>query len=217
MSRLDYWEFDKELTYFLRNNVTDPKSRGTQRVQNTKVIGSSRTTIQLLETSVKNMKSITVAGSAIEYGTGYTLSEDDDLITFVTFVVPVTDGQTVIFTYQHGETWIYPDLPRKDLSLTSYPRIGIMPVASEISQIGLGTGISQTSMLYDVIVYAENADQLRDIMQDVKDAFLVNKKSFYNVNLILPISISPLIKDEGRNERIISQNFTIEIPFIWES
>lgn len=217
MTTVDQYDIDKELVWLLRNNVTDPLSRGSSGSQNYTAT-ASQSVFVITQAGVTNITSVTVDSVSKTYGTDYTISESTTTSNYtVTFNTPLSGGEAVSIGYHYGGTWIYPDMPREDVQIGSYPRIGIKTLDSSMIEIDLGAAMTQTSTLKEIAVFSRNLSQLRSIINSVKTTIINNKKSLYNVQLMLPAGIGPIGNVPGRSQELLSQSMTVEFPFIFES
>lgn len=226
MAKTDIWEVDKELMYFFRRTITDPSGRGSDTTESFNGDGT-KTRFELAQPAFHHVQIGTADGSRIEekYGSKYTIQYDMQYgaktgtaaIIFGTAPNSGTNNVQIHYHYGSKGTWIYPDLPHERIALSDYPRIGMETVSSAMMQVGLGTGMTRSSMLKDIVVYAKNAKQLREIVNDVKDKLITNKDQFYYFTFIQPVGMGPVNKEPGRHEKVVSQNITTEIPFIFES
>lgn len=218
MAKTDLWEVDKELVHFLRRNISDPSGRGTTTLEQFNGDGSN-TRFELANAAFHTVVVGTSDGGRREYGYGYALdySSNTGTAAVIFGTSPNSGTNNVSILYHHGDTWIHPDLPFKKVGMSEYPRIGMETISSAMAQIGLGTGMTRTSMLKDIVVYAENVQQLRGLVNDVKNSLINNKDQFYNMIFVQPVGMGPVNKEPDRHEKIVSQNITVEIPFIFET
>lgn len=216
MTQKELRDITDELLYFLRNNITDPSGRPSSGTY-TATATAGQTVFTISVAGIKNVKTVTVAGSSKSYGSGYSVSLGVST-SVVTLAAGATAGDSVVITYDYGTAWIYDDTPRKDLSLSSFPRIAITDVNSTMTEVSLGATLTRMSMLKSITAYALDSKAVGDLLTDVKNAVLSNKKSFYNFNLIVPVGIGPVLTFttvEGQKE-IVYQAIDVEIPFVWE-
>lgn len=216
MAKTSWTAIDDELLIFVRNNATDPKSRPTTTSEDFSG-NASDVDFTLTNNPVQNVRTITIGGASQTFGTDYIVAyrPGNTVVTFTS--APGSGTNNITVTYDYGKKWVYPDIPQETLKLDSYPRIGIVNVSSPMVQLGFGTGITQTSMLKDIIIYGENENQINTILNELKNAILNNKDQFFYFDFIQPVGVSPIIKEGGRHEKIISRNFSLEIPFLFES
>lgn len=220
MSQVNFASIDDELLYFMRNNITDPEGRGSGGTYSTTAT-AGQTTFTISTAKIKNIKTVTVAGSSKDYGTDYSVSITTTNAT-VTLTTGANNGDAVVITYHYGNTWIYNDMPRTDITLGSFPRIAITDVNAAMREVALNATLTQMSMLKSITVCALSKKSLNDIITEVKNDMLANKKNFYNFNLIVPVGMGPVlpfntvITDRGKEIETMQQNMDFEIPFVWE-
>ena len=224
MTKTDIWEVDQKILYFLRREMSDPSNRGTTVSQTLTGDGTTKR-FNLTNAPFHNVIMGTSDGARRKYGSEYTIINDMESTTNRTGTAAIVFGSApgasdtpeVLYHYGDSGTWIYPDLPHERMSLSNYPRIGQETISTTMTQVGLGTGLTRSSMLKDIVVYAKNLKQLREIVNDVKDALITNKDQFHYFNFMQPVGMGPINKEQGRNEKVVSQNITVEIPYIFES
>jgi len=182
MTKYAITDITDEILIFLRNHITDPNSRGSDTTD-TFSGDDSTTQFTLTESGVKNVKSVKIGGSAKTFGTDYTVTYDPTS-TVVTFTTPPPSGTNNIeIEYHYGNTWIYPDKPLKQLSLDSFPRISLTHVSGTFEEMGLNADMTKTDLIYSITAYAKTDNEVRDLINQVKNAFIDNKKSFHNLDL----------------------------------
>ena len=218
MAKVNLSQIADELLVFLRNNIVDPSLRGTSTTD--EFDGDGQTTaFTLTNVGVKNVSAVTVGGTAKTFGTDYTVSYGSSTTTVTFTTAPASGTDNVDVTYTYGQAWIYPDTPRTDLRLSSFPRISVTDVSSVMTEAGLNADTTRMSMVISITIYSADAKAVKDLINDIKDIILDNKKSFYYFNLIIPVGISPVRTfaiTEGQEE-IVQQSIDCEIPFIFEN
>ena len=124
----------KEQIQFLRNqDVFSTTIRGVTTRTDTGTFDADEThTLANSPTTVKNVRSVT-RGSLLVYGTDYT-------VNFLTGVISFTVAQTGSYTiiYDNGPDKIYPDFPRDDLTISSFPRIALDILNVSMDALGIG-------------------------------------------------------------------------------
>ena len=216
---IDNYEYKKEICNFLRNSdIFTISQRGVTTVTQEFNGDNSTVDFDLTNTNVKNVRSVTINSVAQSYGTDYTVDFQGSNPGRVTFTVaPGSGTNNVDIQYDYGDTdKIYPDFPRKDLTLSSYPRIGFDILVANTEDGGIGGTDFRSSMIIELIVYEEKVQELDDYATAVRNAFLAAPKGFFNFAYIRPKTMGPLIPSENRNNEILKRNYTYEIPFIFE-
>ena len=137
----------EEFVIRLRNNIPDPGNEHNgymkRSISKTEIFTGDgiETTFELLNDKInnrhtlRNIISLKVNDILKIIYLDYTVKYDEGKIIFIT---PPLLGQIIEINYVCGETWIYPDFPRVDISLKSYPRISVdvIAITSKINTIG---------------------------------------------------------------------------------
>jgi hypothetical protein len=193
----DIIELKDELVNRLRAglNVDDTLSRITETT--TTFDGDDSTTkFTLSATALSYVASVSVEGVVQEYITDYSIhfrGSDKGKIEFVT--APTTGTDNISVTWGEINTgksnFIWPDFPRIDLGLHSYPRIGFR--LSDRNEVA-GLGGSDLPLKHDIMVQIKIVDDdtysIDNLLNKVRLFLLQNAKSFYYFNFIAPESWS---------------------------
>ena len=170
--------------------------------------GDSTYTLATNPTLVKNIRSVT-RGTLLDYGTDYT-------VNFVTGVISFTAAQTGAYTiiYDQGSgDSIYPDFPRDDLDISSYPRIAVDFSGIPTDAFGIGGTDLISSPRIAMVIYADNVNNIDTYTQSLKDYMKTNAKSFFYLRYIKLTFISPIIESPERSAEIMHRNLDYEIMF----
>ena len=219
MGRINWDNIIEEILIFIRNNATDPESRATNTTD--EFDGDDNTkTFTLTQATVKNVKTVTVGGSAKSFGTDYTIDYENHQITFTSAPAAGTDNVDV--NYDYGTTWAYLDYPRADLTQSSYPRISIDWVNVVTTPDGLGANGDFNDAMFAITIFGRNEDEVRTLVDEIRDDIAGSKKSFYYVSTngnsyIQPAGISAMTTVSNREAQIIQCTLTFRIPFLHES
>jgi len=212
MSNIDIWEIKKEWVFFLRNqdiftttqrDVTTATETGTFAADDEFIIN---------RTNVKNIRSVTVDGNVLSYGIDYNVDIDylDTTIKCrITFTTDQTGDYTIVYDY--GSDKIFPDFPRDDLTLSSFPRIGA-DVISTTSELLDMDGTLVTAVSITTIVYTERLKDLANYITDISTSLQANKRNFYYIGkFVYKISVGPILKipEEISLDKIFQQNIDI--------
>lgn len=214
--RMNLYSLIDEVVVFLRNNITDPEGRVNNKEE--KFDGDNITVAFTLQntTNCKNIKTVTVGGISQSFGTDYSVSYGTS--TVITFTsAPGIGVENIVITYSDGETWIYPDYPRSDLQVKSYPRISVDHTDITTEPHGLNAQGDMSSIVISIMVYAKKTYTIRTLIDEVRDDIASNKKSFYNFNYIYPMAVSAIIPSEDRSEQVMQCTVDFRIPFKQES
>lgn len=192
-TEFDMQKIDDELLNVFRSNLNsyDTKSRVTEM---TKTILTTSETTYFISNFMNYISSVTLDGTALTFGAEYTINWRDDNKGSITLSEePDTDLDLVIV---YGEklnrgSFIYPDLPRNDLSLDKYPRIGFRTSFTRemIGGDGNNAAFNNTGLL-QIKVVALTTAEINKLITALDTYILNNFKSFYYIRYIDPSSIS---------------------------
>lgn len=194
-----------EQLQFLRNqDIFSVGTRGvTTRTDTGTFAGASTHTLANAPTTVKNVRSVT-RGSLLVYGTDYTTN-------FLTGVISFTVAQTGSYTisYDNGSDKIYPDFPRDDLTINSYPRIALDILNVSTDAFGIGGASFISNVALTIVVYDDNSNDLDGYVQTIKDAYVSNSKAFYYLKFVKPTLIGPTIDSPDKKSEIMQKNIDL--------
>lgn len=200
----DYKKIKEEIVVFIRNqDILTTSQRGVTTTTDEFNGDGNQTVFNLTQTNPKNVRSVTVGGVSQTYGTDYEVDYYNAQVTFTS--APGSGTNNVDIQYDYGEDKIYPDWPRLELGLNSYPRIGLDYLSGESSEQGLNADIVLVNPVVQVGVFADKGADVDDYHKDIRSAIINNKKSFYRFKLISPVGIGVMINEEGRHNKILSR------------
>ena len=133
---------------FLRARLTDPRGRYTEKIENT--TGSAAQTVINLNPGTGNIPRC-ITSLVIDSATKKKY-EDYDIDLYnkkLSLKTALSGGESISVTYQYstsGNEWIYPDMPRKKLGVTKFPRIAI----TDVGETGKRMGVYDASVVSDV-------------------------------------------------------------------
>lgn len=195
----------QEQVNFLRNqDIFSISTRGVTTKTDTGTFSSASTfTLSTSPTICKNVRSVT-RGTLLTYGEDYT-------VNFLTGVITFTTAQTGSYTiiYDYGTDKIYPDFPRDDLTISSFPRIAIDVLSAPIDAFGIGGGTFISNVALTIVVYDKNSDSLDSYIHTIKELYVTNSKSFYYLKFIKPTLIGPTINSPDKKDEIMQKNIDI--------
>jgi hypothetical protein len=213
-----------EFCHFLRySDVLTTSIRGVTRdsTEGYTVGAGGEATHTFGHNPVRNFKVLTVNGTAKYYLRDYTVNWTTGVLTWNSALV---NNDVVVVTYDYGNgDKIYPDLPRDDLTLSSYPRIGLQLTSISTEPLGIGGSTHTSDVLFTVFVLAPaNKDSnisggfgglsdLEECHRLVRDAIRTGAKSFYTFPWIYPSGLGPLFK--GFNDKVLQQSADYQIKF----
>ena len=197
----------QELTDFLRNNdVLTITQRGVTTTTQEDTL-TAEDTITIDKTTVKNVRSITVGAVSKVLGTDWTVDYKHANGCVITFEANQTGAYVV--TYDYGSDSIFPDYPRDDLTINSYPRIAVDILSAPIDAFGIGGDTFISDVALTIVVYSNNSDDLDSYIQIIKDLIVSNAKTFYYLSFVKPILIGPTINSADKKDEIMQKNLDI--------
>jgi len=207
---LDEKIIKQELAVFLKNqDVFTITQRGVTTSTDTGTFSAAAThTLGTNPTLAKNVRSIIVGGTTLSFGTDY-------LVNYVTGVITFTINQTGAYTISYDQSntdKIYTDFPKVEIKIGSYPRIAIGVTSSVTEENELGAGSNITKLLISVYVYGVGTDGTNDYVKSVRQSIMENKNSFYYLRFVTPSTISPMINEPARADKVFTQVLDLEAP-----
>ena len=204
---MDISQIKQEQIVFIRNsNVFTISQRGVTTTTATGTL-SGTTTITISLTTVKNIRSITVAAVSKYVGTDYTVNYKHASGCVITFGSNQTGAYIV--TYDYGTDKIYPDFPRDDLTINSYPRIALDVINVSMDALGIGGSQFISNVAITIVVYDDNSDDLDSYINTIKELYVTNAKNFYYLKFIKPTLIGPTINSPDKKDEIMQKNIDI--------
>lgn len=210
----------QEMLYFLRNsNIFTIVERGVTTSTNT-TTQTNAGSMLLNVPNVKNIRKIELDTVELKVGRDYfyEINYDDAGVIKcrITFTPNVT-GEVVI-TYDAGSDKIYPDFPREDLTLSSFPRIGFDFTNVLFDPAGFG-GVDRTRVDFTVVVYSKYTRHLTDYITTIRQAIFTNKSNFYYAGKYMRVlNVGPVMKtgyDFGK-DIVWQQNIDLRGDFLYE-
>jgi hypothetical protein len=214
---IDLKAVKQEIVNWLRNSdIFTVGARGVTTAADTGTFAADSTHL-IAVTNIKNIRSVVVGGSTLQYGEDYQVDFDflDTTIkTKFTFTSPQTGAFTI--TYDYGTDKIFPDFPRPDLSISSFPRIGFDILNIDTDYGGLGN-VLISSATAQIIIYALNTEDtdeyissIRAQIIDMLSATIANTKGhfYYFPKYVKPSFIGPTIKSprEVGKDKVFQKN-----------
>ena len=202
---LNIQSLKNEQLQFLRNqDVFTTTVRGVTTREDTGTFDAAEThTLANAPTTVKNVRSVT-RGTTLVYGTDYT-------VNFLTGVISFTVAQTGSYTisYDNGSDKIFPDFPRDDLTISSFPRIAIDILNVSIDAFGIGGSQFISDVAFTIVVYDDNTNDIDGYIQTIKDLYVNNATAFYYLKFIKPTLIGPTIDSPDKKSEIMQKNLDL--------
>jgi len=211
-------DIKQELVVFLRNaDIISTSDRGvtTSTDESIGTGDASEVDFSLGQSNAKNVRNVKLATVAQTFGTDYTVDYSTAVVTFST---PPGSAVAVTATYDYGSgDKIYPDFPRTDLGITSYPRIAVAVTSIATSEIALGGADTMSDLLLSIYVYANGMVNVDTYVKTLRQAILENKQDFYYLVFVTPVTESPLINEPARGNKIYTRSIELRAPFNLEA
>jgi len=188
-----------EFVYFLRNNLTDPSSRGSDDTYTAIAIAGQ--TDFIITANVFNVKTVTVNGTSKSLGTDYTLSFTATTCTLV-FETGLIVGDSVSITYHKDASWVRLIKRGSEHKINDYPFVAIKPLAESNDVIGINLEGLSTDFTFRIIVGYKSYSKCADMIQTIKQLMWTNRKNFYYVTGVVPVGSAGPGIDPSRKEEI---------------
>lgn len=222
MSTMDIQQIRDELCHKLRNSdILTIGVRGVATKTDNFTATAGQVAFTLTGAGVRNIRSLTVNSVSKSYLQDYTVNWTTGVVTLGT---GASLNDPVAIQYDYGTSdKIYPDMPRDDLTLVSYPRVGIEMTNISTMPIGLGGMTHQSDIVITIICWVPvNKDSaiasgygglsdLSGLMKNIRDAIRTNAKLFYTFQYITPAGTGPLIR--GQNNKVMQESVDYKIKF----
>lgn len=182
MVNIDPKRAKDEWIYFLRNS--DIFTITERSVITATITGTFASTSSHLidKSNIKNIRSIVVAGSTLNYGKDYYVNVDyNDSGTIkcrIVFVTAQTGAYTIIYDY--GTDIMFADYPKTEINISNFPRLGTDILNIPKSPAG-HQGVEVATIQFQVSLYSTNLDQLDTLSKSINDAVRTAYISFYYV------------------------------------
>ena len=210
---IDTWEVKKEWVNFLRNSdIFSTTERNVETETQTDSLVDEDTII-IDKPNVKNIRVLKLNDIPLKYGEEYDVDFDFKDTTIKCKIVLKEDktGDYEV-VYDFGSDKIFPDFPREDLSINSFPRIGT-DIISTPSDIVDFDGTLQTTINMTTVVYSDNLRKLENYITKITQAVNDNKRNFYyKGKFVRKLTTGPIIKvpEELSLDKIFQKNIDTE-------
>jgi len=197
----------QEQVDFLRNNdVFSTTIRGVTTASATGTLSGTKV-ITINRVNVKNIRSITVAAVSKVLGTDWTADYKHANGCVITF----GENQTgdYIVSHDYGKDKIFPDFPRDDLDINSFPRIAVDILNVSTDAFGIGGSQFISNVALTIVVYDDDSDDLDSYIQTIKDLYVSNAKNFYYLKFVKPTLIGPTINSPDKKDEIMQKNIDL--------
>jgi len=218
MTAITIKDIKQEFVNFLRNSdIFTITQRGVTTDNDTGTFAAD-STYTIDKTNVKNIRSVEVASVVLTYGADYTV-DFDFLDTTVKCKITFTSAQTGAYDieYDYGTDKIYPDFPKPNLKISSFPRIATDVIIVNTVDAGfdvLGSDIDVTTLVYDF-----KTEDVSEYIDAIRAAVITNRKDFYYLGLyVKPFAVGPILKapNEMGRDKLWQQNIDVRGRFKYE-
>src|SRR3989344_4187449 len=176
---INLFQVKQELVNFLRNQDTMSVSeRGATTARD---VGTFTSITQYLinQPNIKNIRNIIVDAVSLKYGRDYNVDftfDDSGIIkTKITFTSPQTGTYTI--DYDFGSDKIWPDYPRDDLKINSYPRIAADVLGIDTKEFGIGGNELISDIMLSVTVFGQGINRINSLLTLIRKRMLENRKT----------------------------------------
>lgn len=197
-----------ELVYLLRNSDVMTTTERNVTTQTDEETLDNDTTYTINRTNVKNIRSITIGTTSLSYGDDYTINLDKVSGTTIVCEIKFNTAQSGEMTliYDYGSDKIFTDMPRKDLTISSYPRISIEEISKNTDALSVGGKDFISNRLFTIVVFSENQEYIESKLDTIEQLIMTNAKKLYYSYFIRPTGKGPIIKNNHGNQTIIQKN-----------
>jgi len=203
---VDIQNIKQEQIVFLRNSdILTITQRGVTTASATGTLSGTKV-ITISTTAIKNIRSVTVGAVSKYVGTDYTVAYGP-ASTIITFGSNQTGAYSV--SHDHGTDKIFPDFPRDDLTIDSYPRIAVDLLNVTTEPFGIGGTTFISNVTFTVVVYANKSNDLDGYLDAIRTAYLAAPKSFYYLKYIKPVLMGPTINSTDKKDEIMQKNIDL--------
>jgi hypothetical protein len=215
-------EWKKEIINYIRAKLysLDPKTRITQTTLTFN--GDDVTTSFALTSPLRYIApdGVTIDSVTKNYGSDWNIITDPEDTNYgkIVFVnAPATGTNNVSVTFGYGsKEWVYPDFPRKDVAVSTYPRIGLSMNESPLPG-GLGglQNVLKNRVRISVIFIDENTRLLDELSHALKNNIVKDAKKFYHFRYIQPDTSRFLNNSEDATKMVpmLTQDYIVDNHF----
>lgn len=214
---IDLNKIEQEFVVFLRNSdIFSIETRGVATTTDSGTF-SADSDYTIDKTNVKNIRSITVDAAPLIFGEDY-IVDYNFLDSTIKCKISFTNAQTGDYEieYDYGTDKIYPDFPRVDLTINSYPRMSFDITSIKTNPLGLGAASTLSDLLISVYLYVDGKTTLNTYLSALRQALLENQKNFYYIPFVTLQGNGPTINEPARADKILTKTTEIRGLFAVE-
>lgn len=224
-NRLTFSRIEDEITHFLRNNLTDRRSRTTNATE-TFATNNTKTVFTLTgdldskgRHKIMNIRSLSVEGVSKTFIEDYEVGfrKDSSILGKIQFWnAPSTGTMSVNFDYLYS--FVYPEAPRVDLTSNAYPRISVQIFNVIPKDVAIGGKVTKFDIIIMLTVVDTTRNYVEKVVQEIVNLFVTEsvKHGFKSFDYIMEPKLTPLIPNgEDPNDIVMVQQVELKIPNIY--
>lgn len=211
MAYISEQRIKEEVLQFLRNSdIFSISQRGVTTTSNTASL-SGATSHSISVDGVRNIRGITIGTTVLLYGRDYTLALGTSSTANALISFSSAHTGTLRYKFDYGSTdKIYPDFPRNDLTISSFPRIGfdVIDIPSEMGGFG---NVNKSEVNITIVVYDDSEKDVVNYIDSLRQKFIDAQDDFYYLKVVKPKRQGPLLKspNEKGKDKIMQKNIDI--------
>ena len=153
---------------------------------------NSETQFLLSATRMSYVKSVSVGGSPLDFGSAWDIEwrgADIGKVTFTSAPASGTDNISIVWGQINvgSQNFVHPDFPRTDLGTQSYPRVGFaINFRKAPGGLGGGQAVIANDGLIQIKVVGISTYDIDSITTNIENWIIQNSKNFYYFNYIRP-------------------------------
>jgi len=215
MTKYSIWDIKEELVVWLRNkNIISLSDRGVTTVTDDFNGDGNMTQFQLSQTTLKNVRKVTIGITEQTFGTDYTVDYSNAQVNFTT--APEIGVDNVNIEFDYGNDRIFPDFPQPYLKLNSFPRIAVDIISGNTTEFGIGANTNQSEYIISIVCYDKDQSDVEDMIASIRSNLMDDKKNFYYIPFLTITSMGPLLATPFGQNKIFQRNQDIMGKFIFE-
>ena len=220
----DYIEFDKlkqEMLVFIRNqDILSIAQRGVTTDTDTGTFSADTTHLIALST-IRNIRSITVAGSPLVFGTDYTVEYTFDDSSVYKCKITFTSAQTgdYVITYDTGDTdKVGMEYSAETLTRDDVPFITVDYGPSPTRPGGMGN-VNETDIYFSLTILDTDTQRIELLKSNARKVIIANATSFYYMKskYISPVGNGSILPSPNNpTQKILQLTLEFKSPFNYE-
>jgi len=220
-SVVDLREVKEELAVSLKNaDILTITQRGVTTATDTGTFAADSTHLIAVST-VRNIRSITVGGSPLAFGTDYSVDYDyDDAGTIkcqITFVAAQTGAYSIPYDFGADER-IFVGFPKNTRKISDFPVIGMDIIGADSNDIEITGSTERLNLTLTIIVYDKKVEDIEGYIKSIKEHIIANKKSFFHLAYIRLLAMGNIgLFSEGNKQKVFQRNIDYLAPFNYET